>query len=137
MARLTDMLDTETATTVETPETEATHLVEALQVLIDMINEGALTAEEVGVLDSTVDFITESVDTETLTERKMSPKALMAARKYRLKNKARLAIIAKKKAACMAKIAGKTDTMACGSNGRPHKIDRARAKAARMGAKSR
>ncbi len=138
MARLTDMLGSteETTKTVETGDA-ATHLVEALEVLIEMIKENALTENEIEVLDETIDLITESVDVEELTEKKMSAKAKMAARQYRLKNKARLAVIAKKKKACMAKIAGKTDKLACGSDGRPHRIDRARSKAARMGAKSR
>lgn len=139
MARLTDMLAT---TDVETNEeiTENT-LVQALEVLIEMVKENALTAEELDMIDTTVDYITESVSTEIeedeeLTEKKMSPKEKMQAKKYRLKNKAKLALIAKKKKACMAKIAGKTG-MSCDSKGRPRKIDKARSRAARMGAKSR
>lgn len=133
MARLTDMLGKEESMVSEVEHTNP--LAEALQVLIDMINENALTADEIEVLDDAITFVTEAE--EELTEKKMSAQAKMAARKYRLKNRAKLALIAKKKKACMARIAGKTDTLACGSDGRPHRIDKARAKAARLGAKSR
>ena len=136
MARLTDMLGTKEESTVEVTTEETTnHLAEALQVLIDMINENALTADEIEVLEDAITFVTETE--EELTEKKMTQQAKMAARKYRLKNKGKLALIAKKKKACMAKIAGKTDKLACGSDGRPHVIDKARSKAARLGAKSR
>jgi len=78
-------------------------LVEALHTLIEMIEENALNEDELEVLDSTIDFLSEDfdMDEEDLTEakklKKMSAKAKMAARKYRMKNKAKLKMAAKKR----------------------------------------
>ena len=67
----------------------------------------------------------------------MSAKAKMAARKYRKKNRAKLAMIAKKKKRCLVKIAGKTDKLSCNSKGQIKRIDKKRSRAAKRGAKSR
>jgi hypothetical protein len=67
----------------------------------------------------------------------MSAAAKMKARKYRKKNRTKLKMIAKKKKRCMVKIAGKTDKFACNSKGQVKKIDKARSRAAKRGARSR
>lgn len=128
MARLQDLIK-------ETPTTDLKEsLVYALETLIEMVKDNALTTDELNVLDEAVEFIANSE--EELTEKKMSAKALMQARKYRLKNKGKLAMIAKRKARCAVKIAGK-EGFACNSMGMPHKVDKARSKASMKGARSR
>lgn len=139
MARLSDLINQSTDS-VTTTETTNDTLVEALHILIEMVTEGALTDEELSNLDETITFITESVvnGDEELNEKRMSAKALLQSRKYRLKNKSKLAMIARKKANCEAKL--KLDGKAgysCNSKGMIHKVDRSRSKAARMGARSR
>lgn len=132
MARLQDLIKNTTTedTTVDLKES----LVEALETLIAMVKDDALTADELTVIDEAVEFIANSE--EELSEKKMSAKALMNARKYRLKNKGKLAMIAKRKARCAVKIAGK-EGFACNSMGMPHKVDKARSKASMKGARSR
>jgi len=139
MASLNDMVNTEE---VETNSSLNDSLVEALETLIEMVEEGALTADEIEVLDEAVDFISEDFDgeedmEEELSEKKMSSAAKMKARKYRKKNRTKLKMIAKKKKRCLVKIAGKTDKLACDSKGRPHRIDKKRSRAAKRGARSR
>lgn len=145
MAKLTDMVNTEVETEVlETEELEVSlkeSLVEALETLIDMVEDGVLSEDEIEVLDEAVEFITEDFDSEDaeeeLNEKRMSAKAKMAARKYRKKNRAKLAMIAKKKKRCLVKIAGKTDKLSCNSKGQIKRIDKKRSRAAKRGAKSR
>jgi len=107
MARLNDMVDYESEL-MEEVNTDGgennEELVEALYTLIEMIEENALNEDELEVLDSTIDFLSEDFDMdeeEDLTEakklKKMSAKAKMAARKYRMKNKAKLKMAAKKR----------------------------------------
>lgn len=141
MASLTNMIkngvtDANTATN-STKEA----LIEALETLIEMVKEEVLTADETEVLDEAVDFISEDFDEieyeEELTEKRMSAKAKMAARRYRKKNRAKLKRIAKLKKRCMSKIAGKTDKMTCNSKGQIKRIDKARSRAAKRGARSR
>lgn len=138
MARLTDMVEKEEVT-VETEMTTKEALIEALTTLIEMVEEDALTSDEIEVLDEAIDFVSVDFDDmeEDLMEKKMSAKAKMAARKYRQKNKMKLAKISKIKKKCMAKIAGKEDKMTCNSKGQVKRIDKARSKAAKLGAKSR
>ncbi len=145
MARLSDLIsEKNTKNPVTKTELEEStvndSLVEALTILIDMISEGALTDEETTNLDETIAFITESIvnGEEDLNEKRMSASALLKARKYRLKNKSKLAMIARKKANCQAKL--KLDGKAgysCNSKGQVHKVDLKRSKASRMGARSR
>jgi hypothetical protein len=139
MARLTDMIEKDELT--EGAEVDAREaLIEALETLIEMVEDNALNLDEIEVLDEAISFIAEDFEDsveEELTEKKMSPAAKMKAKKYRMKNKGKLKMIAKKKKRCMVKIAGKTDKMACGSDGRVHRIDKARARAAARGARSR
>lgn len=132
MARLQDLISNKTTTATTTDLKES--LVYALETLIEMVKDNALTTDEVKVLDEAVEFIANSE--EELSEKKMSAKALMHARQYRLKNKGKLAMIAKRKARCAAKIAGK-EGFACNSMGMPHKVDKARSKASMKGARSR
>lgn len=139
MARLSDLINQSTDS-VTTTETTNDTLVEALHILIEMVTEGALTDEELSNLDETITFITESVvnGDEELNEKRMSAKALLQSRKYRLKNKSKLAMIARKKANCQAKL--KLDGKAgysCNAKGQIHKVDRSRSKSARIGARSR
>lgn len=130
MARLIDMV--KNMNSVEMTKTEK--LVEALKMLIEMAEEEALNESDVELLET---FFNEIIDgEEELSEKRMSAKALMAARRYRLKNKGKLAIIARKKATCAARIEDK-EGYACDSKGVPHKVDRARSKAAKLGARSR
>ena len=114
-------------------------LTESINMLIGMIKDKSLNTDEMGVIDETINNIvkTPDADNEQLYEKRMSQKAKLAARRYRLKNKAKLAMIAKKKKRCQEKIAGKEDKFACGVDGRPHLIDKKRSRASRMGAKSR
>ena len=145
MANLSSMVKTkvEVTDTTEVVETETMKetLIEALETLIEMVEEGALTADELEVLDEAVEFITEDFDGEVveeeLTEKRMSAAAKMKARKYRKKNRAKLTMIAKKKKRCLVKIAGKTDKLSCNSKGQAKRIDKARSKAAKRGARSR
>jgi len=77
--------------------------------------------------------------TQALVEKKMSANELKVARRYRFKNRAKLARIATKKKDCMDKIReeGKQDKLSCGSDGRRHPIDKQRSRAAKLGARSR
>ena len=141
MARLTDMVEQEEVVTTEEVEyTTKDALIEALETLIEMVEEDILSEDEVEVLDEAVDFITEDFDgedvEEELTEKKMSAKAKAKARKYRQKNRMKLKKIAKLKKKCMVKIAGK-EGMTCNSKGQVKRIDKARSKAAKRGARSR
>lgn len=142
MARLADLINqnggVKNTSSVISKDSENNTLVEALTILIEMVSEGALTDEELTNLNETISFITESVveGEEELNEKRMSAKALIKARKYRLKNKSKLAMVARKKANCEAKLAGKPG-YSCNSKGQVHKIDRSRSKSARMGARSR
>lgn len=117
-------------------------LIEALETLIEMVEQDVLTSDEIEILDEAVDFISEDFNgedeiEEELTEKRMSAKAKMAARRYRKKNRARLKIIAKKKKRCMTKIAGKTDKLTCNSKGRIKRKNKKRSRAAKRGARSR
>lgn len=134
MARLNDMIENDTGL-MSTKEA----LIEALETLIEMVTEDVLTVDELEVLDEAIDFVsTDFGDSEEdLMEKRMSSKDKMAARKYRLKNKTKLLKIAKLKKRCKAKIAGKEDKLSCNSKGLVKRIDKARSKAARIGARSR
>ena len=156
MARLSDLVNNRISTkevfeseTVETTEVVKETLVEALETLIEMVKEDELTEDELQMLEDTVEFITKNSDDveedseeedseeEELTEKRMSAKAKMYARKYRLKNRAKLKMIAKKKKKCLVKIAGKTDKLTCNSKGQIKRIDKKRSRAAKIGARSR
>ncbi len=99
-------------------------LIEALETLIEMIEDDSLNIDEIEVLDEAIYFIAEdSVDdaedfeeelTEAIKLKKMSAKAKQKAKKYRMKNKGKIKIaakkrkmkdrkLAKKKAACKKK----------------------------------
>ncbi len=133
MARLNNMMDINVSadTTKET-------LIEALETLIEMVQEDVLDDDEVEVLDKVINFIAEDLDgEEALNEKRMSSAAKMQAKKYRLKNKAKLNIIAKKKKKCSVKIIGKEDKLACNSKGQVKRIDKARSRASKKGARSR
>lgn len=141
MARLTDLVEsTEVELTEEIIDVKE-NLIEALETLIEMAEEDAIDLDEMEILDDAIDFIAEGlddeIDEEELTEKRMSAKAKMAARRYRLKNRAKLKMIAKKKKRCMAKIAGKTDKLTCNSKGQVKRIDKKRSRAAKRGARSR
>jgi len=140
MASLTNMVNKETVVETNEEFTTKDALIEALETLIEMVEEDVLSEDELEVLDEAVDFITEDFDgedvEEELTEKRMSPKAKAAARKYRQKNRMKLKKIAKLKKKCMVKIAGK-ENMSCNSKGQIKRIDKARSKAAKRGAKSR
>lgn len=134
MARLNDMMENDMSV-MSTKEA----LIEALETLIEMVTEDVLTVDELEVLDEAIDFVsTDFGDSEEdLMEKRMSSKEKMAARKYRLKNKTKLLKIAKLKKRCKSKIAGKEDKLSCNSKGLVKRIDKARSKAARIGARSR
>jgi len=92
MARLTEMVENEEFDVDIDDAKDA--LIEALETLIEMVEEDALTEDEIEMLDDSIEFIAEDSDDEDLEEElseatlyKMSPKELMRARKYRLKNK--------------------------------------------------
>lgn len=140
MASLSKMVNKETVVETTSEYTTKDALIEALETLIEMVEEDVLSENELSVLDDTIEFITEDFDgedvEEELTEKKMSPKAEMAARKYRQKNRIKLKKIAGLKKKCMVKIAGK-ENMTCNSKGQVKRIDKARSKAAMRGAKSR
>lgn len=134
MARLNDMIENDTGL-MSTKEA----LIEALETLIEMVTEDVLTVDELEVLDEAIDFVsTDFGDSEEdLMEKRMSSKEKMAAKKYRLKNKTKLLKIAKLKKRCKSKIAGKEDKFSCNSKGLVRRIDKARSRAARIGARSR
>jgi hypothetical protein len=137
MPRLLDMLNLSNS-----PESQNTpQLEEALGMLIEMVKENALKKNEMALLESTVDALIESIqqNTQALVEKKMSANELKVARRYRLKNRAKLARIAAKKKVCMDKLReeGKQDKFSCGSDGRRHPIDKQRSRAAKLGARSR
>ena len=134
MARLNDMIEND-MDLMSTKEA----LIEALETLIEMVTEDVLTVDELEVLDEAIDFVsTDFGDSEEdLMEKRMSSKEKMAAKKYRLKNKTKLLKIAKLKKRCKRKIAGKEDKLSCNSKGLVKRIDKARSKAARIGARSR
>ena len=149
MARLTDMIDTDTLIEEsemkcekcgnefegETGDMDAKEaLIEALETLIQMVEDDSLNEDELETLDETIEFISEDFGEdfeETLSEatlKKMSAKKLMAARKYRKKNKAKLARASKKRAnknkkykkaieKCKEKIKGKANK-GCNSKGK-------------------
>lgn len=141
MARLTDMINNDVEA-VETDETtiETNPLAEALEVILEMVNEDALTDDEMDVLGEALDFISEDFDEiedfeEELAEaqklNKMSAKDKAKARKYRMKNKAKLKAQSKKRKMklkkfsaarkkCAVKIAGK-DGYGCNSKGKIYK----------------
>lgn len=108
MARLTDMVETEVEVNEEL-EMDAVDakdaLIEALETLIEMVEDDSLNEDEIEILDGAVDFISEDFEDvedfeEELTEKtlnKMSPAAKMKAKKYRMKNKAKLKAAAKKR----------------------------------------
>lgn len=134
MARLNDMMENDMGL-MSTKEA----LIEALETLIEMVTEDVLTVDELEVLDEAIDFVsTDFGDSEEdLMEKRMSAKDKMDAKKYRLKNKTKLLKIAKLKKRCKSKIDGKEDKFSCNSKGLVRRIDKARSRAARIGARSR
>ena len=134
MAKLTDMLDNDTLIEESDEMDTKEALIEALETLIEMVEEDALNEDEIETLDETIEFISEDFGDdfeETLSEatlKKMSAKKLMAARRYRMKNKAKLARAAKKRAIlnkrykaaikrCKEKIKGKSG-LGCSTKGK-------------------
>lgn len=112
-------------------------LLESLELLSELVESNAIVSHNFDLLDEAVDAILENSD--LLSEGHMTPKQLMAARRNRIKNKSKLAMIARKKQKCMdrLKASGKIAGMACGSDGTPHRINPKLSKAARKGAHGR
>lgn len=150
MARLSDLVNTNVESTTTDESEEGACLVEALETLIEMANEGELVEEEVAALADAIEAISENEVTEEelvealdaldenweepldeATLNKMSPKEKMKARKWRKKNKGTLKIQAKKRKMklkkfskarkkCLIKIAGK-ELMGCNSKGKTYR----------------
>ena len=110
-------------------------LIESLQTLIEMVEDNLLLDSEVRHIEDTIAFISEDDNAlldEALKLKKMSIKDKMRAKKYRMKNKAKLKIQAKKRSminkkfskkrkACAIKIAGKSG-WGCSITGKPYKV---------------
>ena len=109
-------------------------ILESLATLLGMVHEGIFTSSDQEMLDEMIGMIL--IDDGYLNEGHMTPKQLMAARRNRIKNHSKLEMIAKKKKLCMDRLkASGRDIygLACGSNGMPHRVNKARSKAARKG----
>jgi rhamnose utilization protein RhaD (predicted bifunctional aldolase and dehydrogenase) len=109
-------------------------ILEAIDVLINMTKENLLLKEDRDLLDETIEYIAEN--DEELNERHMTSAEKMRAKKWRLKNKARLKKIAKLKASCRKKIKEK-EGWACDSKGHAHPVDKKRSKLMKKVAKTR
>jgi len=153
MAKLSDLVK-ESGAQINEEYGDEYSLIEDLETLIDMLRNGELSEVEIATLLDAVESISaaggyedyadyededgdyddysyaESLSEATLN--KMTPKELMAARKYRQKNKGKLVRQAKKRKmllqkfsdkrkACAIKIAGK-ENLGCNDKGIPYRV---------------
>ena len=125
------------ATTTTTPKNP---LVESINILIEMIRDDALVTEEHELLETALDYIVESCDSDEFDEHlseaqklnKMSAKEKQESKKNRLKNRAKIKIqykkrklqlkkFAAKRKSCQEKIKGKAG-LGCNSKGKIYRV---------------
>jgi len=119
-------------------------LLEAIEILLEMAEGGIISSSEMKILDESIESLISS-DDDTLNEvfHHMTAARRQYMRNYKRLHKTDLKRVKRLKDRCknmlrMKKEAGlDISNLACGNNGKPHRVDKSRSKAAKIGARGR